>query len=156
MAASGGRDPGGHKDHAQSYANRLKTNVSYNERLKRNILEITVEKTDKDVEILLNDNSVHRVLKSIGMDIVSQMEGYQVQFNGRTSLISVWASQGLSLDRFCREEGIIIGKGLVTGHIRPDGRREVTVTVAGLDFNTPDCLVYEYIQKFGGVITSKV
>ena len=69
--------------------------------------------------------------------------------------ISVWASQGLNLERFCREEGIIIGKGLVTGHIRPAGRREVTVTVAGLDFNTPDSLVYEYIQKFGGVITSK-
>ena len=77
-------DPG-----ERTYADRLKTNVSYNERLKRNVLEITVEKIDSDAEIIISENSVVRVLKSIGMDIMSQIEGYQVQYNGRTSLISV-------------------------------------------------------------------
>ena len=36
--------------------------------------------------------------------------------------------------------------------IRPAGRRDVTVTVSGLDFNTPDNLVCDYIRKFGGTI----
>ena len=89
-----------------SYADRLKTNVSYNERLKRNILEITLEKTEKEAEMVLNQECVAKVLRSIGMDIVTQVEGYQVQYNGRTSLISVWAAKGLDLERFCKEEGI--------------------------------------------------
>ena len=42
----------------------------------------------------------------------------------------------------------------MTGMIRPSGRRDVTVTVSGLDFNTPDSLVFEYIKKFGGIIIS--
>ena len=99
-------DPGGNRYAAKdnTYAGRLKTNVSYNERLKRNILEIVVEKTEREAEIVINEASVERVLKSIGMDIMSQVEGYQIQYNGRTSMISVWATQGLDLERFCKVE----------------------------------------------------
>ena len=86
------------------------------------------------------------------MDIMTQMEGYQVQYNGRTSVISVWAMKGLDLERFCKEEGIKVTKGIMTGNIRPAGRKDVTVSVTGLDFNTPDSLVFEYIKKFGGII----
>ena len=142
-------DPG-----ERTYADRLKTNVSYNERIKRNVLEITVEKIDSDAEIIISENSVVRVLKSIGMDIMSQVEGYQVQYNGRTSLISVWATEDLDLERFCKAEAIIIGKGIVKGQIRPATRRDVSLTVSGLDFNTPDSLIFEYIQKFGATIVS--
>ena len=59
-------DPG-----AKSYAERLKTNVSYNERLKRNVLEIAIEKNESDAEVMISENSVERVLKSIGMDIMT-------------------------------------------------------------------------------------
>ena len=158
MAASGGGkvfDPGegdaGDSKQA-SYADRLKTNVSYNERLKRNILEITLEKTEKDAEMVLDQECIAKLLRSMGMDIMTQMEGYQVQYNGRTSVISVWAMKGLDLERFCKEEGIKVTKGIMTGNIRPAGRKDVTVSVTGLDFNTPDSLVFEYIKKFGGII----
>ena len=39
--------------------------------------------------------------------------------------------------------------------IRPAGRKDITVTVTGLDFNTPDSLVQEYITKFGGKLVTK-
>ena len=35
------------------------------------------------------------------------------------------------------------------GVIRPAGRKEVTVSIKGLDFNTPDTFVFEYRGKFG-------
>ena len=38
--------------------------------------------------------------------------------------------------------------------IRPSGRSDVTVSVSGLDFNTPDSLMFEYIKRFGGIIMS--
>ena len=43
---------------------------------------------------------------------------------------------------------IIVSNGLSTGHIRPAGRRDVMVTIQGLNFNTPDGLVMEYIKKY--------
>ena len=42
----------------------------------------------------------------------------------------------------------------MTSSIRPAGRREVTVNVTGLDFNTPDSLIIDYIRKFGGIMAS--
>ena len=55
---------------------------------------------------------------------------------------------------FCKAEAIIIGKGIVTGQIRPAIRKDVSLTVSGLDFNTADSLIFEYIQKFGATIVS--
>ena len=158
MATGGERpvDPGGgvHQEQTSSYADRLKTNVNFDQRLKRNVLEITLEKREKDADIFLDQDSVARLLKSIGMDVQTQMEGYQIQFNGRTSIVSVWAAKGLNLERFCKAEAINVTKGVMTGMIRPSGRKDVTVTVSGLDFNTPDSLVFEYIKRFGGIIIS--
>jgi hypothetical protein len=45
-----------------------------------------------------------------------------------------------------------VSKGVRTGIIRPAGRTDVTVN--GMDFNTPDSLMFEYIQKFGGVLVN--
>jgi hypothetical protein len=137
-----------------SYADRLKTNVRYDHRLKRNVLEITIEKSDKDARIDLEPGMVARILNSIGLDIGNQVEGYQI-FYGRVCLISVWVVQGVLLDRFCQKENIIVTKGVVTGSIRPAGRRDVIVTFAGVDYNTPDTLIQEYIKKFGGKLMSQ-
>ena len=42
-----------------------------------------------------------------------------------------------------------------TGSIRPAGKKDVIVTFAGVDFNTPDTLIQEYITKFGGKMVSQ-
>ena len=70
MAAALDPDPGGGvkgDQKAISYADRLKTNVNYNQRLKRNVLEIMLEKTEKDADIFVDQNCVARVCKSIGI-----------------------------------------------------------------------------------------
>ena len=115
------------------------------------MIEINVGKNEKDAEIILDPECVARVCKSIGIDILSELEGCQVLHNGRNSTISGWAYRGVNLERFCRVEGI---KGVMTSMIKPAGRNDVTLSVMGLDFNTPDSLMIEYIQKFGGVIIS--
>ena len=122
----GPQDPGGgdKKDLApSSSAARLMTNVNYDQRLKRNVLEIMLEKTEKDAEIFLDQHCVARVCKSIGMDVVSEVEGYQVQHIGRTSTISLWlwVAKGVNLDMFCRVEGINVSKEVIISMIRPAG-----------------------------------
>ena len=44
----GGKKQSINKPQTSSYVDRSKTNVSFDQRLKRNVLEITLEKTEKD------------------------------------------------------------------------------------------------------------
>ena len=53
----------------RSYSDKLKTNVNYNQRLKRNVLEITLERTEKDADLNVGDECKGRVLKSIGVNM---------------------------------------------------------------------------------------
>ena len=71
--------------------------------------------------------------------------GYQVMY-GRVVTLAVWCKPGINLESFCRTENIQVTRGVWTKNIRPAGRRDVVVTVSGLDFNTPDTLVTGYIE----------
>ena len=44
----------------------------------------------------------------------------------------------------------------MTGLIRPAGKTDVTVKVDGLDFNTPDNFIIDYLNKFGSVKSNTV
>ena len=146
----------GSKQERTSYSDRLKTNVRFDQRLKRNILEITLEKSDPTVDIDVGQEDIARVFKTLGIDISSQTQGYQVQYKGKTSVISAWMGAGISLDRFCKDVSIKVSDGVMTGMIRPAGKRDVTVSITGLDFNTPDTFVVEYLNKFGIVLSNAV
>ena len=78
MAKSGGaRDSGGGGDKEPSYADRLKTNVRYNQLLKRNILDISLDKTD-GANFDINPGEVHSLLVKLGVNVQAQVEGYQI------------------------------------------------------------------------------
>ena len=111
-----------------TYADRLKTNVRWDQRLKRNVLEIMLEKSDKSADSWfdLDSESTARLLKVLGIDIKSQVEGCQV----KQRVLSVWMVDGISLDRFCKEESILVNKDIRTGMIRPAGKTDVNVTIS--------------------------
>ena len=138
-----------------SYADKAKMNIRFDQRLKRNVLDIEVEKTDVREEMFLDQNVVAKLLNNLGMDINTEVEGYQPVYAGKGGKIAVLCREGVDLERFCRQESFEVCKGVTTKTIRPSGRKDVTLTVSGLDFNTPDSLVQEYIAKFGGILVSK-
>ena len=137
-----------------SYSDRLKTNVRYDQRLKRNVLEITLEKTDPSVDIDVDEDGIGRIFKSLGMDIVSQVQGYQVKYMGKISILSAWMAAGISLERFCKDVSIKVSNSVTTGMIRPAGKKDVMVSIVGLDFNTPDSFLVDYLNKFGHVLNT--
>ena len=143
-------DPG-----VMSYADRAKLNVRFDQRLKRNVLEIEVEKDKEEDEMILTEDTVAKLLNKIKLNIYSHVEGYQVSFGRKKAKIAVLCKQGLDLEQFCICESLEVEKGVKTNFIRPAGRKDVAVTVTGLDFNTPDSLVQEYITKFGGKLITK-
>ena len=145
------------KDAGKLYSDRLKTNIRYDQKLKRNVLEISLEKTSNDVEnIDVSDEDLARVFKTLGIDIVTQIQGTQVHYKGKYSIISVWMAPGVKLDRFCKDVSIKVSPGVMTGMIRPAGKKDVTLSIDGLDFNTPDRFVIDYLNKFGVVLSNTV
>ena len=49
-----------------------------------------------------------------------------------------------------------MSSGVKTGLIKPMERKNVSVTIKGINLNSPDSLVMEYISKFGIIVNSKV
>ena len=139
----------------KTYADKAKMNVRYDQRLKRNVLEIEIVKTDLSEEIDLNQEVLEKLLKNIGIDIISEVEGCQTCYGGKAARVSVLCKAGVAIEKFCRQESFQVSRGVVTRSIRPAGRQDVTVTVSGLHFNTPDSLIQDYITRFGGVLLSK-
>ena len=61
-----------------------------------------IGKTAKDTAIDLNQECVAKVVKTIGLDIDSQEEGYQVLYSGGTFIILVCVVKGINLEKFCK------------------------------------------------------
>ena len=171
MAGSGGEDDddsrgdGSHHEGVvrstgnegrMSYSDRLKANVRFDQRLKRNVLEITLEKTSIEADAEVSQEAIAKVFKTLGINIETEVEGSQVHFKGMTSVISVWMKAGVNIERFCKDISIKVSNGVMTGMIRPAGKKDVTVSIVGLDFNTPDSFVMDYVNKFGIVINNTV
>ena len=94
-------DPGGGL--GRSYSEKLKTNVNYNQRLKRNVLEISLEKTEEDADLNVGDECLERVMTSIGINLSSVM-GFQTKYRGKFIIMSVWFDPSVNLDRFLKDE----------------------------------------------------
>ena len=133
------------------YSDKLKTSVTWDNRLKRNVLEITLEK-EEDSFVDLGAEAIFRLFKTLGINTEKDVEGY---FQ-KSKSIHVWLINGIPLDKFCKSESIRVTNKIKTGFIRPAGKKEVMVTLSGLEFNTPDTFVMEYLGKFGTVVTSSV
>ena len=146
--------PGNIDSQSNSYADRTKMNVRYDQKLKRNVLDIEVEKDSIEDEMILSEETVAELLTKINMDILTHVEGYQVSHGRKKSKIEVLCKAGLDLEQFCMYERLEVEHNVKTNFIRPAGRREVEVTVTGLGFNIPDSLVQEYISKFGGKLVT--
>ena len=134
-----------------SYASRVKTNIKWDSRLKRNVLEIILDNEKSEYEEI-HEDLIEKLFRTIGIETKSQLEG----FYRKNNTIYAWLVKGIDLDRFCRSESIRINKNLRTKFIRPSGKKEVTVRISGLDFNTPDSFVMEYLSKFGKVVSDSV
>ena len=137
-----------------SYSAKVMVNVNRNQRLKRNVLEISLD-VDLGVKLKLEATDVARTLVKLGIDIQSQVEGFQV-CPGNSRKIFVWFKNDLDILRFCKDESYKVTEGIKTGLIKPMDKAEVTVLIKGLNFNTPDTLVKEYLNKHGKLVSERV
>ena len=58
------------------YSEGLKTNVTWDNRLKRNIFEITLDKVDNILYDDLDQASILRLYRTLGINTETEVEGY--------------------------------------------------------------------------------
>ena len=132
-----------------AWNNRPRVNILRNERLKRNVLEINLEfdsladKIDKEM--------IAKLFERMGIKR-GELEGFQV----KRKRIYAWMIPGTDLGKFCTDECFRLGPGLKTSMIKPMDRREVQVTIKGININTPDTFVFSYLAYFGKAQSWKV
>ena len=139
-------DPGG--GNSFSYAKSVK-NKKF-EKLDRNILEIVMEKKVSQKTVSINCEQVVQICHLVGIQVGDQTEGYQAHYNRKSIVLSVWVKDGVSLERFATDQPKDFSSDLTITQVRPAHRKEVTLLVTGLSFNTPDGQVKHYVESFGG------
>ena len=77
----------------------LKTNIRFDQILKRNVLEVHIEKSDKFSQVDLGGDTIVRVLKSICMNLENELEGSFVVY-GNTPVIIALFKEGVNLENF--------------------------------------------------------
>ena len=137
-----------------SYSDKIKMNLRKCERLKRKVLEISLE-NESDGNVNIEEKDVAKLVSRLGIDLKSHMEGFQI-CPGNSKKILLWLKDSCDLSRYCKDESFKINDTVRTGTIRQMDKSEVTVCIKGLNFNTPDSLVIEYLNKHGKVISDKV
>ena len=119
-------DPPGHSDPV-SYSDKIKMNLRKCERLKRKVLEITLEH-DSEVSVKIEEKDVAKLVSRLGIDLKSQMEGYQI-CPGNSRKILLWLKDSCDLSRYCKDESFKINELVRTGTIRQMDKSEVTITI---------------------------
>ena len=146
--------PGQHSANAAhvSYSDKIKMNLRSSNRLKRKVLEMSIE---GEGNIKVEENYVAKLTSRLGIDPKSHMEGFQI-CPGNSKKILLWFKDSCDITKFCKDESFKINDSVRTGVIRQMDHTEVTVSIRGLNFNTSDTVVMEYLGKHGKVICDKV
>ena len=131
------------------YSQRLKMRIQKSERLNRNVLEINLEKEQNAEQI--EETMIAKLFDKVGITMV-QLEGFQLVPKRMPRKVYVWFKEGVDIHQFCKDECYRLAAGVKTGTIKPMDRKEVEVTIKGLNLNTPDTMVMEYLNLFGKVV----
>ena len=79
-----------------SYAERASMNVRFDQRLKRNVLEIEVEKDNEEEEMLLTEVTIAKLLNKIKLNIHTTWKGTKLVLVVRRQKFKYCASRTLS------------------------------------------------------------
>ena len=127
--------------------------IKKSERLNRNVLQVTIEK-ERDSEGV-TDVMISNLFNEIGIK-KSDVEGVQMVPEKFPKCVYIWMHPTVNLNKYCRDDCFRLTEGVKTGTIKPMDRREAEVLIKGLNINTPDGSVIEYLSLFGKVVKHEV
>ena len=137
----------------QQWRDVVQSNIGITERLKRNVLEIQLDKEENSDDV--EEKNIVTLFEKLGIK-KETVEGVQLVPQRSPRKIFVWFNPSVNLNNFCYEDAFRLGAGVKTGRIKPMDRREVEVLIKGLNINTPDSSVISYLGHFGKIMKTEV
>ena len=122
----------------------------------KNVLEVILQK-DIRGSFAVTESECAKFLTKLGINLVSGgVEAVQICPNGR-GIIFITMKETVDISKYCRYDVIdVSASGIRAVHVKPAGKREVTVNVKGEHPNTKDEVVMHYLECFGKLVTRKV
>ena len=96
-----------------SYCDKIKMNLRRSDRLKRKVLEISVE---GQRNFNIEEQDVAKLASRLGIDLNSHMEGYQI-CPGNSRKILLWLKDRCDISKFYKDECFRINDNVRTGMI---------------------------------------
>ena len=124
---------------------------------KKSILEVILEKDD-NASFSISDLDFAEFLKKLGLDVSTggTVDGVQICPGGRGVIFKSLKEQE-DLNKYCRYDVLdITSTGIRAVMVKPAGKREVVLTLRGVHPSTKDSVVFDYLEKFGSIVTRRV
>ena len=120
-------------------------------REKKNILEVKLVKLFASAKFKLDDGDLVKLLTSLNIQ-TRECEAIQACPLGKP-VVFITLRKDVKMDRFAkwRHEGFMVKEGISTARIGPKGKTEVSVQVVGLDPETKDEVVMNYLAAHGDI-----
>ena len=149
-AGGGGEDAAGAE--RRLYSSVAISGLNKSVRDRKNILEVTLEKSNSEVKFKLEDGDIVKLMTSLRIDR-SECLGVQACPLGKNVVFFTLKKEINIIQRFARWRGesINVKPGITTARIGQKGKREVAVQIIGLDPETKDDVVAKYLAAHGDV-----
>ena len=107
-----------------------------------------------DQNVKIEKEAVAKLFPCMGLKAGpgGDLEGFQL----KRKKVFAWLIDGSDLGKYCTDKVFRIAPGIKTTLIKPMDRREVQVTISGLNINTPDSFIFTYVAFFGKMHSHKV
>ena len=121
----------------------------------KNVLEAILQK-DIRGSFAVTESECAKFLTKLGINLVSSgVEAVQICPNER-GIIFITMKETVDISKYCRYDVIDVSASGRAVHVKPAGKREVTVYVKDIHPNTKDEVVMHYLECFGKLVTRKV
>ena len=104
--------------------------------------------------LILDVDLVTKVMKAIKVKPNIDTQGSQAYYKGKSLIVDIWLQQQIQAAKFASEEEMALGEGLRIVRVKPAHQTHCTMVVWGLPFCTPDSLVEEMVNFYGGKLVS--
>ena len=121
--------------------------------MKRNNIVVTMVK-EEGVVVTLNSEFLENVITKVGVKNSLETQGNQAYFQGNWLIVLIWLLPNVNATRFSTEEEIDVRGGAKVIRVKPALQEQCTMTISGMPLCSPDSLVEEMVQLYGGKLLS--
>ena len=144
-------DRGGGGRPAPSYAHKVTVNGPHKKE-KRNVIVSRVKRSQEHENRYFDGELASLLCSKIGVTPCDDTLGYTTHMDKGDLLVEIWLKQHKSAEFYSSDKVIEICPGFTIVGTHPAHSRIISLLIIGLDFNTTDAEISDYVAEFGGKV----